>query len=151
MSPRRCLPLCLLLASCATSNPGAPHPGMAEALIPGAAHGPQRYVLPLSVPANRSTELRSFVSVYGDCAFRQYAVVHTVLPPQHGTLQYVDGLFKPSYAPRDERSSCNQHPGDGFAAFYQPAPGYHGPDVAELVVSTPEGDQWTLDYRLAVR
>ena len=145
MMSRHRLLLCLLLASCSGSDPGTSPPGLTAT-----DRVPRHEVLPLVVVASRGAELRSWVSVYGDCSFHQFVSVQVLIPPRHGAVNLVQGLYHPAYTVPDARSACDQHPSEGIAAFYRPTTGYVGLDRVELLVSTPDGDVSTIDVRLTI-
>ncbi len=145
MMPRYRFVLCLLLASCATPDPNVPPARLTK---PGPVSS--REVLSVAVAANHDAELRSWVSVYGGCSFRQFVNIWIMVPPRHGTVRLVQGLYKPAYPFPDAREACNQHPSEGIAAVYRPASGYAGLDHIELLAVTPDGTVSTIDVRVIV-
>ena len=142
------LAVCLLLAGCAAE----PAPGGRDESGPNAdrANG-HHFSIPFAVATNTRSQINSWFSLHADCSLHQYWSIELLRLPQHGTASVEKGRFYPNYSPRNQRAACNLHPQDGVSVFYQPQPGYLGPDLLAIQVINPLGQSWTTDFELSVK
>ena len=130
--------------------------GQRQFFEPAPLHDPfleqgQHVAMRLVAHADRPTTLNVWFSLRRDCSLSNYFRLRVVFPPKHGSVTIRTGLFRPAYPQDTYRHDCNLELRDGIAAFYQPAPGYVGPDELTLKIDTPSGKSWNTDFEIDVR